>query len=263
MKTRKHYAKVCALLLMLVTVLTACGDKSTDKDTTKDTTSSNSEAAADNNDTTEDNSEAATGNTDEPAEAGTWEGVQSDLYGYTGEGTSYKYVLLYPTLRPGGSNASLGFAWQHDPALAISGTNGEDIHPVNVEDVLPACLDQLAQHMEYYRGSYYSDFQFNIETTEPMTIKDYPACKYTGTHSFVFENYDGESTTYEIPFVAYSKDLQIDSESYVYVMVLDESALIDVDSSLNHVSREPVAAGALEYYAYKMALTANVSYVID
>lgn len=90
--------------------------------------------------------------------------------------------------------------------------------------------------MRLYRGLTYSDFAFQVTTTESATIKGYEMCKFEGVHTFAI---DGVAQT--MNFVAYATQLKANG-AYVYWMVLDETT----DQSLGNTIAE---------HAYNMALS--------
>ena len=178
---------------------------------------------------------------EEKDELPNWKGVYDNVGATILHQGTFGIVIEYPSLKP----ASSGCAYQMDPALVLVCTphkneNGEYVVIENVEDTLSASHRTISMWLEDYRGYGYTDFNFLVENQELLTINDFPACKYTGIHTYVVDD-----TTYEIPFAAYSFYTgQLEGYSYFTAIVMDDS--------LNNPSMEPLAEGTIEAYAKKM-----------
>ena len=91
----------------------------------------------------------------------------------------------------------------------------------------------------------YDDFDFIVETAEPVTINGFSMYKYTGTHTYTFY---GEPQ--ECSFVAYSVDTGQVEHAYFTIIVLDDS--FDQSSCV-------VTNDMLEAYALKMAESVTIT----
>lgn len=181
-----------------------------------------------------------------------WKGVR-DYFGYSVYTTGDTYVgsvdiyIDYPSLKP----TSFGWAYQKDPAYVfVTGPGwaivdgeeniGENKLVDSLEDTFEVTKPQLCKHLERRRDYQYSNFDFIVETAEPVTINDFPMYKYTGIHTYTYDEEDRQCD-----FVAYSVDTGQAEHSYL--------TLIVVDDSLSHPSQDPLPEGTIEAYARKMA----------
>ena len=173
-----------------------------------------------------------------------WRGVYNYLgYSFTQEDGSSGHVgidIQFPSLVP----TSGGWAYQLDPTYVFVTSpglkDGERIVPDSLEDTFEASRAWIYKRLESSRGGFYADFDFIIETEEPLTINDFPMYKYTGTHTYT---YKGEQR--ECDFVAYCVDSKQTEHAYFTFIVMDDS--------LNNPSMDPVPEGTIEAYARKMA----------
>lgn len=182
-----------------------------------------------------------------------WRGVQ-DYLGYsvyTEEGRQGKVRIdiEYPSLKP----TSWGWAYQMDPTYVLVTSAGVYDGPERSLDILVDTLENTFEVSKEYickllasdRDHHYDDFDFIVETQEPVTINDLSMYKYMGTHTYT---YDGEQR--ECDFVAYSVDTQQVEHAYITLIVMDDS--------LSHPSMDPVPEGTIEAYARKMAESISV-----
>lgn len=170
-----------------------------------------------------------------------WKGVW-DHYGHTVVGVGFVSIYLqYPSLKP----TSYGWAYQMDPtyvAVLSPGydKDGNDIEIDTLENAFEVTKPEICRTLKSRRKPKYADFDFIVETAEPVTINEFSMYKYTGTHTYT---YDGEQR--ECDFVAYSVDTKQVEHSY--------PTLIVIDDSLSHPEADPVPEGTIEAYARKMA----------
>lgn len=181
-----------------------------------------------------------------------WKGVR-DYFGYSVYTTGDTYVgtvsiyIDYPSLTP----TSFGWAYQKDPAyvfvtgpgfVVVDGkTNVNENKLVDsLEDTFEVTKPQIYYYLEDRRDYHYDNFDFTVETAEPVTIHDFPMYKYTGIHTYTYDEEDRQCD-----FVAYSVDTGQAEHSYL--------TLIVVDDSLSNPSQDPLPEGTVEAYARKMA----------
>lgn len=100
--------------------------------------------------------------------------------------------------------------------------------------------------MENDRSKQYSDFDFLIETAEPVEINGFSMYKYTGIHTYT---YDGEQR--ECDFVAYSVDTGQIEYSYPTIIVINDT--------LSNPDMEPISKETIEAYARKMAESVKIT----
>lgn len=181
-----------------------------------------------------------------------WKGVK-DYFGYSVYTTGDTYVgsvdiyIDYPSLKP----TSFGWAYQQDPAYVFVTGPGfaivdgkrninENILVESLEDTFEVTKPQLCEYLDDRRDYHYSNFDFIVETAEPVTINDFSMYKYTGIHTYTYEEEDRQCD-----FVAYSVDTRQAEHSYLTLIVMDDS--------LSNPSKDPLPEGTIEAYARKMA----------
>ena len=181
------------------------------------------------------------------AEPPKWKGVYDNVGANIGGVGRFRISIAYPAIIP----FETAFVEQLDGTAAFVSILGYDdtpegVKPVSVnrvEDAFRASGKRIHAAMENYRrGSKrkYADFDFVVEKQELTTIKDMPACKYLGKHT-----YTKNGIAEEIPFAAYSFYTgQLENYSYFTVVV--------VDDHISKRSLEPLQEGVIEAYARKM-----------
>lgn len=131
-------------------------------------------------------------------------------------------------------------AYQPDESLVLLGSEIDfeepEVEGNKIENIFPAYFGKVAEIMEAYRGAKYKDFEFEITSKETVNVNGYEMCKYTGKHTFA-----SRDNSFEMNFVAYATRLK-GNDAVVYWMVLDETD----DQSLSEI---------IESHADKMAQT--------
>lgn len=224
-------------------------------------TSCGQPASTEGTDSTVYSSESETAPEQEESEESTEESILEDLPNWKGVGDIFAYMVCdkgtyvgnvsvniqYPSLKP----TSYGWAYQLDPAYVFVTSPGfvlEDGKPVlnddvlieSLEDTFEATKPEICWYLKSDRNRRYSNFDFEVETAEPVTINDLPMYKYTGIHTYTYEEEDRQCD-----FVAYSVDSGQVANSYFTIIVLDDS--------LSNSSLDPLPEGTIEAYARKMA----------
>lgn len=181
-----------------------------------------------------------------------WIGVR-DYFGYDIYTAGRTYAgsisinIEYPSLKP----TSFGWAYQLDPAYVFVTSPGfvvvdgeinldENLLVESLEDTFEATKPQILRYLKSDRKPRYSNFDFEVETAEPVTINDLSMYKYTGIHTYTYEEEDRQCD-----FVAYSVDTKQAENSYLTIIVIDDS--------LSNPSMDPLPEGTIEAYARKMA----------
>lgn len=173
-----------------------------------------------------------------------WRGVYN-YFGYyvpqeDGSAGHVGIDIQFPSLVP----TSGGWAYQIDPTYVLVASpgrkDGEQIVADSLESTFETSQGEICMWLQASRGGHYADFEFIVETEEPLTINDFPMYKYTGTHTYT---YKGEQR--ECAFVAYCVDSKQTEHAYFTFIVMDDS--------LNNPSMDPVPEGTIEAYARKMA----------
>jgi len=228
------------IMLLLIAAITTC-TVACNKDTEKDTNQEN---------TTGENTENKNEESSE-MELPNWRGIKA-YYGVSGyiDGDNYGRIgidISYPWLKPSSSGY---WAYQWDPSLVLVTSPGLDkshtfIKVNNLKETFNTSKEEMIEKIEYYRDYHYSNFDFIINTSEPMTINGLSTYKYTGKHT-----YTKDGTQQEIPFVAYSFDTKQIDNVYITVIVMDDS--------INNTSMKPLPKGTIEAYARKMVESIKV-----
>lgn len=181
-----------------------------------------------------------------------WKGVR-DYFGYDVYAAGRTYVgsisinIEYPSLKP----TSYGWAYQLDPAYVFVTSPGfvivdgeidinEDLLIESLEDTFEATKPHILRYLKSDRNPRYRNFDFEVETAEPVTINNLSMYKYTGIHTYTYEEEDRQCD-----FVAYSVDTKQAEHSYLTIIVIDDS--------LSNPSMDPLPEGTIEAYARKMA----------
>ncbi len=181
-----------------------------------------------------------------------WKGVMDKfIYDVYAAGRTYvgrvSINIEYPSLTP----TSFGWAYQLDPAYVFVTSPGfvvvdgkmdinEDLLIESLEDTFEATKPYILWKLKTDRNPRYRNFDFEVETAEPVTINDLSMYKYTGTHTYTYEEEDRQCD-----FVAYSVDTKQAEHSYFTIIVIDDS--------LSNPSMDPLPEGTIEAYARKMA----------
>ena len=147
--------------------------------------------------------------------------------------------IKFPTLS--GINRGSGkIAYQTDDSLVIFDKEKNSGSPAvpgdTVDNVFPAYFEQTIDVMDGYRNQDFDNFDFTVEEKESVEINGYEMCKYTGKHTYTYQD-----EPMEISYVAYATKLNANG-AYVYWMVIDDSD----DQSLTKT---------IEKHADKMATT--------
>ena len=239
---------ISALLMGLV----SCGQPASSEGTESVVNSSASETVPETEEKSNETSEESIGE-DMPY----WKGVR-DLFVYDVYTTGRTYVgrvsinIDYPSLKP----TSFGWAYQLDPAYIFVTDPGftledgkininENVMVESLEDTFEVTIPQICRYLKSDRNRRYSNFDFVVETAEPVTINDLSMYKYTGIHTYTYEEEDRQCD-----FVAYSVDTKQVEHSYLTLIVLDDS--------LSNPSLDPLPEGTIEAYAKKMAESITV-----
>ena len=177
-----------------------------------------------------------------------WIGVE-DHFGYYVDFSedAVSIDLEYPSLKP----TSYGWAYQKDAAYigVFSPGYDEDFIDLKVdslENTFAIAKAYFCKQLESDRSKQYSDFDFLIETAEPVEINGFSMYKYTGTHTYT---YDGEQR--ECDFVAYSVDTGQIEYSYPTIIVINDT--------LSNPGMEPISKETMEAYARKMAESVKIT----
>lgn len=231
--------KILTILCVITAALnlTACGQSAADEGTGSVVDSLESEVQQEKEEETSQDTK------ENEEELPYWEGVK-DYFGYRvdfAEGYISMY-LEYPSLKP----TSYGWAYQKDATYIAVLTPGRDENYNHkkvdtLENTFAAAKESICTQLDFDRNSHYDNFDFIVETAEPVTINDLSMYKYTGIHTYT---YDEEQR--ECDFVAYSVDTGQIEHTYPIIIVLD-------DTLSNLSSKDPVPEGTIEAYARKMA----------
>ncbi len=177
-----------------------------------------------------------------------WIGVE-DHFGYSVDFSedSVSIELEYPSLKP----TSYGWAYQKDAAYIGVFSPGYDEDYVDLEvdtleNTFTIAKAYFCKQLESDRSKQYSDFDFLIETVEPVEINGFSMYKYTGTHAYT---YDGEQR--ECDFVAYSVDTRQIEHSYPTIIVINDT--------LSNPGMDPISKETIEAYARKMAESVKIT----
>ena len=228
-------------VMVFVMNLMACGQFSVNEEPESNTSSSETEISQ----TKEEEIEEEKVEVSEE-ELPYWRGVW-DYFGYRVIGVGdISLDIAYPSLTP----TSWGWAYQMDPTYVFVTSagydeEGNDIMIDSLEETFEVSKTYICRQLDFDRSYHYDNFDFSIETQEPVTINDLSMYKYTGIHTYT---YDGEQR--ECDFVAYSVDPQQIEHQYITLIVMDDS--------LSHPSMDPVPEGTIEAYARKMAESISV-----
>lgn len=242
---RKSLLMGCVFVLLMG--LVSCGQPVSSEGTESTVNSSETETMLEKEEESNETPEEITGE-----ELPYWRGVR-DYFGYDVYTTGRTYVgsisinIEYPSLKP----TSYGWAYQLDPAYVFVASPGfviedgetnvnEDLLVESLEDTFEATKPHIYQCLKSDRNRRYSNFDFVVETAEPVTINDLSMYKYTGIHTYTYEEEDRQCD-----FVAYSVDTKQAEHSYLTIIVLDDS--------LSNPSLDPLPEGTIEAYAKKMA----------
>lgn len=227
--------------------LVSCGQPASSEGTESTVNSSESETVPE---TEEKSNETSEESVDEDLPY--WKGVK-DFFGYDIYTAGRTYAgrvainIEYPSLKP----TSFGWAYQLDPAYVFVTSPGfvlvdgeidlnENLLVDSLEDTFEATKPQICRYLKSDRNRRYDNFDFVVETAEPVTINDLSMYKYTGIHTYTYEEEDRQCD-----FVAYSVDTKQVEHSYLTLIVLDDS--------LSSPSLDPLPEGTIEAYARKMA----------
>ena len=234
----------------LVMGLASCGQPASGEEGDSTESTVNSSVAESVPEKEEDSAETPEESTSE--ELPNWKGVM-DYFGYDVYAAGRTYVgrvsinIEYPSLKP----TSYGWAYQLDPAYVFVTSPGfvvvdgkmdisEDLLIESLEDTFEATKPEILRYLKSDRNRRYSNFDFVVETAEPVTINDLSMYKYTGIHTYTYEEEDRQCD-----FVAYSVDTKQAEHSYFTIIVIDDS--------LSNPSLDPLPEGTIEAYARKMA----------
>lgn len=244
MKKRTAFMGCVFALLMS---MTACGQSAPDEETQSTADSSEAEAVSKQEETSDTDTEESV-EMDLPY----WKGV-TDYFGYDVYTTDRAYLgavslnIQYPSLKP----TSYGWAYQLDPAYVFVANPGfviedgelnldENLLIESLADTFELTKPNLCRCLKSDRNPRYKNFDFTVETAEPVTINGFSMYKYTGIHTYTYEEEDRQCD-----FVAYSVDTRQAEHSYFTIIVLDDS--------LSNPSLDPLPEGTIEAYAKKMA----------
>lgn len=237
--------KKILFLLCIITMsinVAACGQPTVSEETGNTINSSDAEILQEKEGGTSEHKEDI-----DEVELPYWKGVR-DYYGYAVVGVGFVSIYIeYPSLKP----TSYGWAYQMDPtyvAVLSPGydKDGNDIEVDTLENTFEVTKVDICKQLNRDRNRKYDDFDFIVETAEPVTINEFSMYKYSGIHTYT---YDGEQR--ECDFVAYSVDTKQVEHSY--------PTLIVIDDSLSHPEADPVPEGTIEAYARKMAESITIS----
>ena len=232
-------------LLCTVTIticLMACGQAAANEGTGSIVNSSEPETQQ------EIEEEALQDTKEEKEELPHWNGVR-DFFGYRvdfADGAIGMYIE-YPSLKP----TSYGWAYQKDATYVAVLAPGDDENRNDnqvdtLENTFAIAKESICEQLDYDRSHDYDNFDFVVETEEPVTINDLSMYKYTGTHTYTYNEEQRECD-----FVAYSVDTGQIEHSYPIIIVIDDT--------LSNPSMDPVPEGTIEAYARKMAESITLS----
>lgn len=181
-------------------------------------------------------------------ELSNWIGVE-DHFGYYVDfsESSISIDIEYPSLKP----TSYGWAYQKDATYigVLSPGYDEDFNDLEVdalENTFAIAKAHFCEKLDSDRNRHYKNFDFIIETEEPIVINGFSMYKYTGTHTYT---YDEEQR--ECDFVAYSVDTEQIERSFPTIIVIDDG--------LSHPNMDPVSKETIEAYARKMAESVKIT----
>lgn len=223
---------ILCLSLILLLVLTACGNNTVHAEgVNKDT------STEDINSSERPESELTEGEETEENVDDKW-GVDENIITEKEEQKLRAYIK-FPNIC-GMVKGTGKIAYQPDESIVVLGSeidfNEPEIEEDKIENIFPAYFEKVAEIIAGYRGAKYKDFEFEITSKETVNVNGYEMCKYTGKHTFA-----SRDNNFEMNFVAYATRLK-GNDAVVYWMVLDETD----DQSLSEV---------IESHADKMAQT--------
>ena len=224
--------------------LAACGQPDANEGTGGIMNSSESETLQEKEEETSQHEEEDTNGEELP----NWIGVE-DHFGYYVDfsDSSVSIDIEYPSLKP----TSYGWAYQKDASYigVLAPGHDEDFNDLQVdllENTFTIAKDYFCKMLDSDRNKHYDNFDFIIETGEPIVINDFSMYKYTGKHTYT---YDDELR--ECDFVAYSVDTGQIEHSFPTIIVIDDT--------LGHPNMDPVSKETIEAYARKMAESVKIT----
>lgn len=239
---KRIFIILCSIVIMIS--LIACGQPAAGEGTGDNRNSSDEETMQEKEEETPKPKEEEAKEEDLPY----WIGVE-DNFGYSVDFSenSVSIDLEYPSLKP----TSYGWAYQKDAAYigVFSPGYDEDFIDLEVdtlENTFAIAKAYFCKQLENDRSKYYSDFDFQIETAEPVEINGFSMYKYTGIHTYT---YDGEQR--ECDFVAYSIDTGQIEHSYPTIIVINDT--------LSNPGMDPISKETMEAYARKMAESVKIT----
>lgn len=155
------------------------------------------------------------------------------LSSYNKDNSSQYFNIDFPTdegreIRYGRGSAAL------DGTRVICGRTiiNETIECESIKDIYNTFVGRWEESAQSMRDSAYSDCKFVAEKSEMTEINGFSMCRYEGTHTYKFTDFDtGEVTPYSCYFVAYGT--QLSEGGFVYWIVIDDSKDQSLKSLVN------------------------------
>lgn len=150
--------------------------------------------------------------------------TQISLSVYNKNNSAQYFYITFPTdeglgIRYGQGSKAL------DGTMVVCGGSffNDTIVCDSVEDIYDAYVDRWEEATQDLRhDSEYSECEYIAEKSEITEINGFTMCRYEGTHTYKYTDFDtGEVTPYSCFFVAYGT--QLSEGGFVYWIVFDDS----------------------------------------